>query len=220
MRGIGRRVYGRADTLDPLSGYEGKAIPAAYHAVRAIMKDCLPTDDQVFPLIYSSNTEDRFSRVADPDSGATINGPDVDAAILHAGTGLDWDTAEFERAAERVLNLERAITIRHWGRTRAMDERVIPSFEYDEDRINPEIGERKKLDRTQFLPVMDEYYRLRGWDVETGWPTAERLESLGLDGVYGEMVSGAAKAQAHLSELPPVAPVVDIHQDDPDRVTE
>jgi hypothetical protein len=218
MRGIGQRVYGRADTLDALSGYEGKAIPAAYHAVRSVMKDCLPTDDQVFPLIYSDHFEDRFSRVADPDGSGLIDGPDVDAAILRAGTGLDWDTAAFEQAAERVLNLERAITIRHWGRTRAMDERVIASFEYDEDRVNPELGVRKKLDRDQFLPVMDEYYRLRGWDVEMGWPTEERLESLGLSGVYDKMVAGASKARSRLPELPPVEPVLDIHQDDPDRV--
>ena len=218
MRGIGQRVYGRADTLDPLSGYEGKAIPAAYHGVRAIMKDCLPTDDQVFPLIYSDHSEDRFSRIVDPSGSGTIDGPDVDAAILRAGTGLDWDTAAFEHAAERVLNLERAVTIRHWGRTRAMDERVIPSFEYDEDHVNPKVGVRKKLDREQFLPVMDEYYRLRGWDVKTGWPTEEQLERLGLEGVYAEMVAGASKARARLPELAPVEPVLDVHKEDPERV--
>jgi hypothetical protein len=207
MRGIGERVYGRADTLDARSGYEGKALPAAYHAVRSIMKDCLPTDDQVFPLIYSLDSPDRFCRIqAGKD---IIDGPDVDAAILRAGTGLDWDTAELERAAERVLNLERANTIRHWGRTRAMDERVIPSFEYDENWTNPELGARVALDRKQFLPLMDEYYRLRGWDVETGWPTPERLEALGLNDVHGEMVAGAAAARDRLPELPPVRPVRD-----------
>ena len=36
-----------------------------------------------------------------------------------------------------------------------MDERVLPRFEYDENRVNPEINERKKLDRAQFEPVMD-----------------------------------------------------------------
>ncbi len=212
MRAIGERVYGRADTLDPFSGYEGKALPAAYHGLRSVMKDCLPTDDQVFPLIYSSNTEDRFCRIGD------IEGPDVDAAILRAGTGLDWDTAEFERAAERVLNLERAIAVRHFGRTRAVDERVIPYFGYDENWVNPEIGVRMKLDRAQFVDVMEEYYRLRGWDVRTGWPTRVTLTSLGMDDVYEEMVTGADAARERLPEPLPEQPVQDHHRLDPERV--
>jgi len=211
MKGIGQRIYGRADTFDPKSGYEGKAIPAAYHAVRSIMKDCLPTDDQVFPLIFSHNTEDRYCRIGD------IEGLDVDAHLLRAGTGLDWDTREFEHAAERVLNLERASTIRHWARDRRMDERVLPSFEYDENLVNPETGERKALDRREFDPLMDEYYRLRGWDVTTGWPTRERLESLDLGYVYDEMIAGAKAAGERLPELPLVPPVQDIHRYDADR---
>ncbi|MBN1581555.1 MAG: hypothetical protein JXA89_12700 [Anaerolineae bacterium] len=203
MRAIGERVYGRADTLDPLGGYEGKALPAAYHSIRSVMKDCLPTDDQVFPLIYSLNTDDRFCRVGD------IDGPDVDAAILDAGAGLDWDTAEFERAAERVLNLERAIVIRHFGRTRAMDERVLPAFEYDENWINPQVGKRMRLDRPKFVPVMDDYYRLRGWDTITGWPTRERLDHLDLGGVYDEMIAGAMAAKKRLPELAPEKPIQD-----------
>jgi aldehyde:ferredoxin oxidoreductase len=218
MRAIGERVYGRADTLDPLSGYDGKAIPASYHGLRSVMKDCLPTDDQVFPLIYSHNTEDRFCRIRVPDGGGEIDGPDVDAAILRAGTGLEWDTAEFERAAERVLNLERAIVIRHYGRTRAMDERVAPYFEYDENWVNPELGTRRRLDRGQFTPVMDEYYRLRGWDPGSGWPTRETLERLDLGGVHEDMVAGATAARQRLPELPPERPVQDHHRLDPDRV--
>ncbi|MCD6521140.1 MAG: hypothetical protein J7M05_14585 [Anaerolineae bacterium] len=211
MRAIGERVYGRADVLDPLSGYEGKAIPAAYHAVRSVLKDSLPTDDQVFPLIYSLTTPDRFFRIGD------IEGPDVDAHLFRAGTGVDWDTQELERAGERILNLERAITIRHWGRDRQFDERVIPSFEYDENWINPEIGVRMSLDRERFAPVMDEYYRLRGWDVQTGWPTRERLEELGLGDIYEAMIAGAKAARQRLPTLPSPEPVLDIHRYDPDR---
>jgi hypothetical protein len=206
MRAIGERVYGRADTLDPLSGYEGKALPAAYHGIRSVLKDCLPTDDQVFPLIYSLNTDDRFCRIGD------IEGPDVDAAILRAGTGLDWDTTEFELAAERVLNLERAITVRHFARTRAMDERVLPYFEYRENWANPEIGKRMRLDRTQVAPIMDDYYRLRGWDRDTGWPSPERLASLDLPGVYDDMITGAKAAEKRLPQLPPEKPVLDHHR--------
>ena len=136
----------------------------------------------------------------------------LDAALLHAGTGVGWDTAEFERAAERVLNLERANTVRHWGRTRAMDERVIPAFEYKENWVNPELGTRMALDREQFLPLMDEYYRLRGWDVETGWPTPERLAHLDLDDVHTAMAAGAKDAQERLPELLPERPVQDPRQ--------
>ena len=211
MRGIGERLYGRADTLDPWSGYEGKALPGAYHGLRSVMKDCLPTDDQVFPLIYSLNTEDRLCRIGE------IAGPDVDAEILRAGTGVDWDTAELTRACERILNLERAITIRHWGRDRSMDERVLPAFEYDENWVNPEVGQRMRLDREEFAPVLDEYLRLRGWDVATGWPTAERLESLDLAGVHEPMAEGAEAARRRLPELPPETPVKDHHASDPGR---
>ena len=176
------------------------------------MKDCLPTDDRMFPLIYSYNTDDRFCRIGD------LEGPDVEAAVLRAGTALDWDTHELERASERVLNLERAIVVRHWGRTRKTDERVLPSFEYDENWVNPEIGTRMKLDRARFKPLLDAYYRLRGWDIDSGWPTAEKLNSLGLDGVHEQMVDGATQATARLPELPPVAPIVDWHKDDPYRL--
>jgi aldehyde:ferredoxin oxidoreductase len=29
--------------------------------------------------------------------------------------------------------------------------------------------------------MLDRYYALHGWDVETSWPTPETLEKLGLD---------------------------------------
>jgi len=211
MRSIAERVYGRADVLDPLSGYEGKAIPAAFHGLRSVIKDCTAVDDQVFPLMYSRHTEDRFVKVGD------IDGPDTESHLFAAGTGVDWDSTEFSRAAERVLNLERAITVRHFGRDRAMDERVLPAFEYDENWINPEIGRRMKLERDKFDPVLDEYLQIRGWDTETGWPTEATLSSLGLAGVHGPMVAGAKTAKTRLGDLPPVEPVTDIHADDLER---
>ncbi len=216
MRGIGERLYGRADTLDPFSGYEGKAIPAVYHGVRSLMKDALPSDDQRFPLIYSRTSEDRFCRIEDP-AGGLLDGPDVDAHLLRAGTGVDWGPPEFQHAAERAYNLERANVVRHWGRDRHMDERVIPAFEYQENWTSPMTGERHALDRAQFLPLLDEYYRLAGWDAATGWPTRERLEELQLGDVYDEMIAGAQAAKARLPELPPEEQIRDIHAHDPER---
>ena len=211
MRGIGERVYGRADTCDGASGYEGKELPSHFHSLRSIMKDCLPSDDQVFPLIYSRTTDDRFCRILD------IDGPDVDAALLSAGTGVDWDTASLTHAARRVLNLERAISIRHYARDRKMDERALPSFEYDENWVNPELGVRHALDRRRFDPVMDAYLRLHGWDVSTGWPTDETMNELGLAAESAKMKAGAARARERLPKLEPVAAVPDPHKNDPDR---
>ena len=205
MRGIAARVYGDADAVDPHSGYKAKAYPAFYHTKRSIMKDCLPADDFRFPLIYHPSTPDRFFRVDG------IDGPSVEYHLFKAGTGTAWTEEEFERAAERVYTLERAVAVRHWGRDRAMDEMVLPSYEYLENWANPELGERYALDREQFRPVMDDYYRHQGWDTETGWPTEERLAALGMDDVHGPMVEGARQAKARLPEPPPAEPVPLIH---------
>lgn len=70
------------------------------------------------------------------------------------------------RAAERIHTLERALQVRHWARGRKTDEMVLPFFE--------------QLDREQFKAVMDEFYVLQGWDIESGWPARERLCELGL----------------------------------------
>lgn len=190
MRGIGQRLYHSPDALDPLSGYKAKAYPAYYHDKRSVIKDSLPTDDQVFALIYSPNTKDRFSRVAG------IDGPSVDRHLFAAGTGTEWCEDDFERAAQRVYTLERALNVRHFGRDRRTDESVLPSFEYKENWVNPLMGEKQALNRGQFSPVLDEYYGYLGWDLQSGRPTQETLADLGLGDVYEPMTAGANRAEA------------------------
>ena len=75
-----------------------------------------------------------------------------------------------------------------------MDERVIPNFAYEENGVNPLMGKRMRLDPAQFNPVVDDYLTRLGWDLETGWPTAQRLAELDLD-IHEEMVAGARDAQ-------------------------
>ncbi len=52
--------------------------------------------------------------------------------------------------------------VRHWGRDRQM-EKVLPAYEYQENWVTPWQEKKKALDRAQFAPVMDEYYRCLGW---------------------------------------------------------
>jgi aldehyde:ferredoxin oxidoreductase len=189
MRAISARIYGDPAAVDPCSGYAEKAAPAAFHTRRSVIKDCLPVDDFAFPMMYSPNTPDRFCRVAG------IDGPSIEYHLFRAGTGTDWTEDEFEMAAARVYTLERAVAVRHWARDRRTDETVLPSFEYPENWVNPLLGERHALDREQFTPVMDDYYRLQGWDERTGWPTKERLSELGMAEVYQPMVEGAEQSR-------------------------
>jgi aldehyde:ferredoxin oxidoreductase len=40
------------------------------------------------------------------------------------------------------------------------------------------------LDREVFEKMRDEFYQLRGWDPETGYPTPEKLHELGLSELF------------------------------------
>ena len=110
-------------------------------------------------------------------------GTSFEYELFTSATGVDVTEEEFELMCERTINLDRALQIRNYGRSRKDDERVIPAFEYPENLVNPLVGKKMSLDRAQFLALMDRYYRLRGWDVETGHPTPETLLRLGLEHV-------------------------------------
>ncbi len=195
VRALAERVYGDGDALDPYSGYKAKAYPGYFHTVRPVIKDCVPVDDFTFPLIRSRNAPDGFCLLRGIDGIGDIEGPSAEYHLFAAGTGVNWSEEEFNQAADRVCSLERALQVRHWARDRQTDEMALPYFEQKEFFSNPLLGERYGLDRQQFKPVMDQFYTLKGWDTEKGWPTRERLGELGLDDVYDPMVEGAAKAK-------------------------
>jgi aldehyde:ferredoxin oxidoreductase len=172
---VGAHVYGTRQAVHPASGYEAKAIPAIFHGHRSIIKDSVTVDDQAFPRIYSNRTPDHFARAADGTPG-----PSFEYHMFRLATGMEISEAEFEGMAERVFNLERALQVRNWRRSRAVDEQVIPYFSSIENWVNPVIGHGVGLDREMFGRLLDEYYALRGWDVATGRPTAVKLRELGL----------------------------------------
>ena len=192
VRAFGERIYGNPDAFDPHSGYRAKAIVGHYHTLRPVMKDCVPVDDQCFPLLWNQDAPDRRYLLPDIPGVGDVEGPSVEYHLFVAGTGLAWPEEQFERAVARVYALERALHVRHWARDRQTDEMVLPYFEQLEGYPNPLLGKRHRLDREQFKPVVDEFYSLHGWDVERGWPTRERLSELDLQDVYEPMIEGAA----------------------------
>ena len=67
--------------------------------------------------------------------------------------------------------------VRNYDRSRAVDETAEWVFEY------PEKSDGTRLDQALFDEILDSYYAHRGWDRESGRPTRERLEALGLGDV-------------------------------------
>ena len=195
IRAIGERLYHSPEAGDPYSSYKGKAQMGFFHTVRPVVKDCVPVDDLIFPLIYSQNEPDHYWRIRDIEGVGDIEGPSVEYHLFKAGTGVTWSEEEFEVAAERICTLERALHVRHWARDRKMDEMVLPYFEETELYQNPLLERRYGLNREEFRPVMDEFYALHGWDIENAWPTRERLRQLGLTDVHESMINGAAKVR-------------------------
>jgi len=193
---VAANVYGTRQAAHPTSGYEAKAIPAVWHGHRSIIKDSVTVDDQAYPRIYSNKTADHFARA---ENG--MPGPSFEYHMFRLATGMEISEVEFEGMAERVFNLERAVQIRNWDRSRAVDEMVIPHFSAIENWVNPYIGKGVGLDRDKFSKLMDEYYVLRGWDVATGRPTVAKLKELGLADVAEELTKrGLIKETFEVSE--------------------
>jgi aldehyde:ferredoxin oxidoreductase len=100
---------------------------------------------------------------------------DETAELLQAATGWDLSGEEVRRTGERIVNLERLFIARE-GITRKDD--TLPRRFLEEPM--PEGSGSSTGAVLELEPMLDEYYRARGWDVETGLPTQEKLDELGL----------------------------------------
>ena len=120
--------------------------------------------------------------------------------MLKAVTGNAWTGGGLDRLGERLANLQRAVMI-HDGRS-GRDGDTLPDFCFDTPLentfMNPDLlvpGPQGRpvsrkgvtLDRNDFEQLKTEYYRLRGWDAETGLPTEDKLKALGLADVAADM---------------------------------
>jgi aldehyde:ferredoxin oxidoreductase len=88
--------------------------------------------------------------------------------LVKAATGFDYPAAaDLERVGERISTLARLFNVRE-GLTREAD--ILPDRNLAQPMAaGPAVGQVVELD-----PMLDEYYRLMGWD-KNGIPTKERL---------------------------------------------
>jgi aldehyde:ferredoxin oxidoreductase len=107
--------------------------------------------------------------------------PSIESEIFNMATGLNLSEDEINNAAERIKNLFRAILIRNHGRTREMEvTEVLPILSYPD-------SDGKTVSAEEFNSLVDNYYRLRGWDLKTGWPTRQTYEKYGLKEIADEL---------------------------------
>ena len=174
------KAFWGSDEAGDLTGYEGKALAVKKIQNRTYIKDSLGLCDFAWPITYSFKTPDY------------LGDPDLEAKIFKAVTGLDGKI--IERCAERICNQQRAIQLRE-GRKVPMDDfpqafnftEPLPPMANGQRILVPGPGEEivdttgNMLDRDKFTGMLKEYYRLRGWDEETGLPHGQTLTDLDLD---------------------------------------
>jgi aldehyde:ferredoxin oxidoreductase len=180
FRAAATRFWGSEKAWD-LNTHEGKAVAATKIIDRTYVKDSLLLCDSVWPLMVSWNTPDH------------LGDPTLESRTFSAVTGIETDEAGLHQYGERIFNLQRSILLRE-GRRPKVDD-VPEEFNFvdpvetvfmNPDVIVPGPGEEvisrkgQTLDREVFEEMREEFYKLRGWDPESGLQKTETLERLGL----------------------------------------
>ena len=151
---IGAEIIGQVD----MGSYEGKA---------AMVKGIQDTVDSIFTLVSC-----RFHEFITPH--------DVYPAYIKASCGLSLTTEEFMRVGERIWNLQKLFNLGA-GLTRADD--TLPERCFTEPVLG-DTSEGSVIDRDKFGAMLDEYYTVRGWNLD-GKPKNETLAGLGISGYAG-----------------------------------
>jgi aldehyde:ferredoxin oxidoreductase len=105
--------------------------------------------------------------------------PEMQVKLVNAACGLEWEIEDMIKAGERAWNLKRAINNR-LGLTRANDrlpKALMTPF--------PDGGSQGFVPDLEGMLIA--YYEARGWDMETGKPTREKLVELGLEDVAQDL---------------------------------
>jgi aldehyde:ferredoxin oxidoreductase len=105
--------------------------------------------------------------------------------MLNAATGWNMTLEEYMQIGERAINVSRAFNARE-GLTRKDD--LLPKRLMESLPDGACAG--KAFTQEMLNSMLDNYYKLRGWDKNTGIPTKKTLEALGLQSVAQELERG------------------------------
>jgi aldehyde:ferredoxin oxidoreductase len=107
--------------------------------------------------------------------------PETVVSLINEACGYRWTINEMLCAGERGWNLKRAINHR-LGLSRLNDRLPKTLIQPYHDCLP-----RESCFVPEFDSMMKAYYEARGWDPETGYPTRQKLNGLGLDFVIEDL---------------------------------
>jgi aldehyde:ferredoxin oxidoreductase len=172
---------------------DNKGATAVLNQNRCYAMENMVFCDWFWPIEYSAN------------SPTGVGDPELEARLFSALTGRDMDLPGYLLTGERCVNLCRAIYLREGRQGRAGDvlepfNHTVPLAGQDPPigLFNPELlfptsdGEIRSLigavlEPGIFAQIMDDYYRCREWDVQTGLFTRACLQRLGLSDMIDEL---------------------------------
>jgi len=114
--------------------------------------------------------------------------PDKLAEIITAITGIEYTGTSLLQVGERIYNTEKAFNMRYGLGRRTLDT-VPRRFIEDVPPKEPRNTEDALVTPEKLNQLLDEYYELRGWDVESGLIKRQKLEELGLKDIADELQS-------------------------------
>ncbi|NIS70352.1 MAG: hypothetical protein GTO12_15840 [Proteobacteria bacterium] len=116
--------------------------------------------------------------------------PQTGTSLYTSATGIDMTPEELHKTGERAWNILKAANVRE-GFTRKDDRFPDKFFEpliagAKEIRLM-DYNRNKELTRDDVEKMFDDYYDERGWDIEKGIPTRQKLEDLDLKDVATDL---------------------------------
>jgi aldehyde:ferredoxin oxidoreductase len=189
LRRFAKRLWGSKEAAD-FTSIEGKALASKKAQDRAYVKESMILCDLSWMKIWSGYFAENMEE------------PALEWQIFSAVTGRDVDEAGLNWLGERNFNMQRAVLLRQgWdGRKddQLMDYYFNQPLRKNELFCDPECivpgkdgeivsKEGAVIDRQDFETLKDEYYELRGWDVESGLPKADTLQEFDMNDIADDL---------------------------------
>ena len=102
--------------------------------------------------------------------------------MTNQATGRNYILDEMMHVGERAINLGKAFNVRE---NFSREDDRLPSRLFQPLQKGPSAGSYFTMD--EFNKGLDDFYKLRGWDLETGWPTEGKLIELGLEDIAADL---------------------------------